>query len=141
MPDIVYVNGKYLPREKALVSVEDRGFQFADGIYEVTKFYGRRPFRLDAHLQRLSRSADHMRFGGTLRLEQWQDVIDELVRACDIPDDPGVTHVLYQQVTRGACPRAHLFPREPLEPTSVAYFRKAPAYDAALRYRSVGAER
>lgn len=137
MRDIVYINGQFLPREQALVSVEDRGFQFADGIYEVTRFHGRRGLRLDDHLQRLKNSGDAMRFAGTHTPEDWRAIIEKLLDECELSDDPAVTHVLYQQVTRGACPRAHLFPTQPLTPTSIAYFRKAPSYDAALRESGV----
>lgn len=137
MRDIVYVNGQFLPREQAVVSVEDRGFQFADGIYEVTRFHGRRGLRLDDHLQRLKNSGDAMRFSGTHTPQEWHGIIRQLLDECELPDDPGVTHVLYQQVTRGACPRAHLFPTQPLQPTSIAYFRTAPKYDQALRETGV----
>ena len=51
--DVFYLDGKIVERKDARVSVEDRGYQFADGVYEVTKFYGRRPLRLENHLARL----------------------------------------------------------------------------------------
>lgn len=137
MPDIVYVNGKYLPREEAMVSVEDRGFQFADGVYEVTRFHGRRGLRLGAHLERLEKCCKAMRFAGVHTPGEWRDIIDRLIAECDISDDTAEVNVLYQQVTRGACPRAHLFPKEPIQPTSVAYFRKAPFYGSALREAGV----
>ena len=57
MPDIGYVNGRFSPLSDAVVSVEDRGFQFGDGVYEVIRTYGNRPFQLDAHLARLEQSA------------------------------------------------------------------------------------
>jgi len=57
MPNIGYVNGRFLPLEEACVSVEDRGFQFGDGVYEVIRVYGGKPFRLKEHLSRLERSA------------------------------------------------------------------------------------
>ena len=57
MPDIAFVNGVFLPLAQATVSVEDRGFQFGDGVYELLRVYGGVPFRLSEHLARLARSA------------------------------------------------------------------------------------
>ena len=58
MGELAYVNGTYCPIEEAVVSIEDRGFQFGDGIYEVIAVYNGRPFQLDGHLRRLERSAE-----------------------------------------------------------------------------------
>ncbi|MEK7869585.1 MAG: aminotransferase class IV, partial [Nitrospirota bacterium] len=57
MPDIAFINGRFLPWHEATVPIEDRGFQFGDGVYEVIRTYHGRPFELDAHLNRLDRSA------------------------------------------------------------------------------------
>ncbi len=57
MPDIACVNGRFMPLAGATVSVEDRGYQFGDGVYEVVRTYAGVPFQLDAHLARLDRSA------------------------------------------------------------------------------------
>jgi D-alanine transaminase len=56
MSEIAYVNGEFLPFERATVHVEDRGFQFADGVYEVVRTYGGQPFATDEHLARLFRN-------------------------------------------------------------------------------------
>ena len=53
MPEISYVNGRFCPLAEAVVSVEDRGYQFADGVYEVVGTYGGRPYALEPHLARL----------------------------------------------------------------------------------------
>jgi len=137
MQDIVYLNGSFVPREQAVVSVEDRGYQFADGIYEVTKFYGHTPFRLRQHLERLERSAGFMGITGTLSISEWEGVIAELMERCELPADPASEYTLYQQVTRGVYPRAHLFPRGPHQPASIAYFRKAPVYQPELREEGI----
>lgn len=137
MRDLVFLNGELLERDAARVSVEDRGYQFADGVYEVTRFHGRKALRLDAHLQRLQRSCEGMRFAGTYTPEEWRGIIDRMVVECDLPHDQTERYVLYQQVTRGVFPRAHLFPKDAIRPTSVAYFRKAPLYDDGLRETGV----
>ena len=57
VPNTAFINGRFLPLAEASVSIEDRGFQFGDGVYEVIRTYRGRPFKLDAHLARLHRSA------------------------------------------------------------------------------------
>ncbi|MGH9894569.1 MAG: aminotransferase class IV, partial [bacterium] len=57
MPDIGFLNGRFMPLAEAMVPVEDRGYQFGDGVYEVIRTYGGVPFQLEAHVARLERSA------------------------------------------------------------------------------------
>jgi D-alanine transaminase len=105
---IVYWNGDYIPLEKAVVPVEDRGFLFGDGIYEVVRVYGGRPFRLADHLQRLHRSAA----GAQLPLADAVDEIPDIIQR--LLDENGLRDTsFYIQCTRGcAHPRAHAFPAE-----------------------------
>ena len=58
MPELAYVNGAYVPLAEATVSVEDRGFQFADGVYEVIATYGGTPYAVNEHMQRLQQSLE-----------------------------------------------------------------------------------
>ena len=58
MPELAYVNGSYMPAGEATVSVEDRGFQFADGVYEVIATYGGKPYAVNEHMQRLEQSLE-----------------------------------------------------------------------------------
>jgi len=106
---IVYLNEEYLPLEEARVSVEDRGFLFADGIYEVVRFYGGRPFRLEAHLQRLQRSGRQALLplhGGVSDLPR---IIERVRSENDLQDAE-----IYIECTRGAAhPRGHPFPAQP----------------------------
>jgi D-alanine transaminase len=106
---IVYLNGEYLPLEGARVSVEDRGFLFADGIYEVVRFYGGRPFRLGAHLRRLQHSSRETRLplhGGVAELPR---IIERVRSENDLHDGE-----IYVECTRGAAhPRGHPFPAQP----------------------------
>lgn len=136
MRDIVYVNGRYLPRDEALISVEDRGYQFGDGVYEVVRFQGRRGLRLRAHLERLERSSDELRIVGGPSAEEWTTILERLMDECELADDTRVWS-LYQQVSRGVCARNHIFPKTPFEPSSVAYFRPAPQYSAAQREEGI----
>jgi len=75
MPTIACVNGRFLPIAKAVVSVEDRGFQFGDGVYEVVRSYDGTIFRLDAHLDRLVQSARAIRLPMRYSLAQWRRLI------------------------------------------------------------------
>lgn len=134
-----FVNGKYSALEDAKVPVEDRGYQFADGVYEVVKFHGRHGLRLEAHLKRLAASAASLKIEGLPSAEEWHGIIARLMEECALPDDDGHEAILYQQVTRGAAPRNHLFPdSSATTPSVVAYFRKAPVYGAELRAAGIG---
>lgn len=133
MQEIVFVNGEFVARADAKVSVEDRGYQFGDGIYEVIRFHGRRGLRLEEHLDRLTASADHLRIKNAPSKAEWLDVIKHLLEKCGIRDDETEVNTLYQQVTRGDLPRNHVFPKQPVPPGAVAYFRRAPVYEADVR--------
>lgn len=102
----VYLNGQFVPYEKALVHVEDRGYVYADGVYEVIRLYAGQPFELAAHLERLERSAAGIRLNipakDELTAAAW-----ETIRRNNI--DEGT---LYIQVTRGVAPRRHQFPEQ-----------------------------
>lgn len=111
---IVYVNGAFMPQDQASVPVLDRGFVFGDGVYEVIPAYGRRPFRLEQHLQRLDNSLAAIRLANPLTHDRWRGVLEELL-ARNEGDDQSV----YMQVTRGPAPRNHAFP-EHAQPTVVA---------------------
>lgn len=102
---IVYLNGAFLPLEKAAVSPLDRGFMFGDGVYEVIPVYRRQPFRLPEHLDRLEHSLRGIRLPPPLSHDDWHSVLNELVRRND-----GDNQSIYLQITRGVAPRDHSFP-------------------------------
>ena len=117
---IVYLNGQYLPREQARISPEDRGFLFADAIYEVARFYRGRPYRLADHLGR-------MRDGlNAIRIAADPDFYPEV--AARLLDENGLAQsdaIVYAQVSRGAAPRTHAFPAADVQPTVFAFARVA----------------
>lgn len=127
----VYLNGQYLPKSDAHVSVDDRGFLLSDGVYEVTPFYEGAPFGLDRHLDRLRRGLEWMRI--PCDVSGLDTVHRELVRLNDLED--ATRSLVYLQVTRGAAPRTHYFPTVPVEPTIYAYAASwnRPAEDAWSR--------
>ena len=92
-----YLNGEYLPLEQARISPLDRGFLFGDGVYEVMPVYGGRPFRLEAHCTRLTRSLGEIRMADPHSRAQWCDIFATLVARNGSGDQ-----YVYWQVTRGA---------------------------------------
>jgi len=102
MSSIVYLNGQYLPIEKAKISVLDRGFTFGDGVYEVIPVYHGNIFRLKKHIERLHNSLDEVFIERPYDLAQWQGILCELIH-----QNPAEDHALYIQVTRGVSERDH----------------------------------
>jgi D-alanine transaminase len=112
LPDtLCFLDGALLPLSQARVSVLDRGFIFGDGVYEVVPVYGRRLFRLDEHLARLSRNLAKLRIEPPADREQWLERARELLAA-----QPADDQLLYIQVTRGVALRNHVMP-EGITPT------------------------
>src|SRR5438093_10720969 len=105
MPELtVYLNGAFVPYDQASIGVEDRSVQFGDGIYEVIRWYGGKPFRLESHLRRLDRSAA----GIELTIpptEQLYKAMEELIRRNGFSDA-----ALYLQSTRGTTARVQGIP-------------------------------
>lgn len=105
---IVYLNGEFLPKDEARVSVLDRGFLFGDGVYEVIPVYGGRLFRLEQHLDRLDQSLAGIRLANPHTRPEWRQIIGQLVEL-----QGGGDQSVYLQVTRGAAPkRDHAFPAD-----------------------------
>lgn len=102
----VYLNGKFLPQEEATVSILDRGFMLGDGVYELIPVYRRIPFRLNEHLRRLQHSLDGIRLPNPMRDSEWRQVITQVI---DLHESDNQS--VYLQVTRGAAPRDHAFPK------------------------------
>ncbi|MGE0158842.1 MAG: D-amino acid aminotransferase [Gemmatimonadales bacterium] len=109
----VYLNGRFVPKAEATVSVEDRGFLLADGVYEVVPFYEGVPFFLDRHLARLRYSLDAIRID--FDTSQVGDLVRRLVAENALERED--RSIVYLQVTRGAAPRTHWFPEPAVEPT------------------------
>ena len=133
MPNIACLNGQFLPLEEATVSIEDRGFQFGDGVYEVIRVYGGRPFRLESHLSRLAQSAQAIFLPLPVETQKLESLIAEGLKKCSYSECK-----VYIQVTRGVAPRDHLFPGEPL-PTFVMTFREMGEFPADCVQKGVSA--
>jgi D-alanine transaminase len=130
-----WLDGAYLPLAEARVSPLDRGFLFADGVYEVVPVHRGRPFRLRQHLERLERSLAEVRIRNPLAREGWIGVTDRLVTAAGQPE-----LLVYLQVTRGAeFGRNHLFPSDGVAPTGFAFVSPYPAPTPVLLARGLAA--
>jgi len=105
MSRIAYVNGRYLPQRAAAVHVEDRGYQFSDGVYEVCEVRGGCTIDQRRHLARLKRSLDELRIDMPMTEAALATVMRECVRRNRVRDG-----IIYLQITRGVARRDHAFP-------------------------------
>jgi D-alanine transaminase len=121
MARIAYVNGRYRALQGAMVAAEDRGYQFADGVYEVIKVLGGRPRDLERHLDRLARSLAALDITAPMTRRALESVLHETLRRNQLANA-----LLYLQVTRGAAPRNHVFPKR-TRPSLVVTVRR-PAF-------------
>ena len=129
MTATAFVNGAFVPVAEARVSVLDRGFLFADGIYEVIPAYAGKPFALKEHLARLARSLRELRIANPHGEAEWAALAEQL-----IAHNGGGDCMVYLQVTRGApAKRSHAFPAD-TAPTVVGLCNPLPASgEVALR--------
>jgi len=129
MPELAYVNGLFSPIAEAKVSIEDRGFQFGDGVYEVIAAYNRVPFLLDRHMRRLHTSLDAINVSYDFSAAPLEPVILDGLRRSQFVDA-----LIYVQITRGAAPRTHVIPKG-IRPTIVMTFKPLPEVPEDLRHR------
>jgi D-alanine transaminase len=114
MSPVAYVNGAYAPLASAAVSVLDRGFQFADSIYEVWAVRGGRMFDTEAHMARLRRSLSELRIRLDMSDKALFVVLRETQRRNHVTDG-----IVYIQISRGVAPREHVFPSADVRPTII----------------------
>ncbi len=115
MSRIVYVNGEYLPEAEGKVSIFDRGFLFADGVYEVTAVVNGKLVDYDPHMQRLERSLSELRIGWPCSKCEMKAMHVEMVRRNSLTEG-----IIYMQVTRGAADRMFNFPKD-TNPSLIAF--------------------
>lgn len=115
MNETIHLNGDFIPKNEAFISTEDRGFNFADGVYEVIKYYGGKPFRYADHMERLQRSLHEIRIDFK-HLNQFEAVFQTLLEQNGLDNQEAG---IYLQITRGSRTRIHHFP-ENITPTVYA---------------------
>ncbi|WP_200411513.1 D-amino-acid transaminase [Virgibacillus salexigens] len=123
----VLYNQQFVERSK-LIDIEDRGYQFGDGIYEVIGVYDEAFFLLDEHLQRLKRSAKEIQLSLPYELTELKEKLVELVSLNELTDG-----VVYLQITRGEAERWHHFPHESVTPILIAYTKIEETLDEASK--------
>ncbi|HEX2723129.1 MAG TPA: aminotransferase class IV [Gemmatimonadaceae bacterium] len=116
--DIVYFDGRYIAKNEVRVSPDDRGFLLGDGIYEVAAAYDGRFVALDRHMSRLRRSLHESRIDGAVA-DPLETVFSELLDRNGFGESGKA--MVYLQITRGAAPRSHAFPKVPCRPTVYAF--------------------
>jgi D-alanine transaminase len=129
MSRIAYVNGAYAPLGEAAINAEDRGFQFSDGVYEVWSLVDGQLLDEELHLARLERSLHELTIPMPMSRTALAAVLRETVRRNRLRDG-----IVYLQVTRGAAPRDHAFPRN-VTPTTVVTARSIDRHALARRQR------
>ncbi|MCJ7449804.1 MAG: D-amino-acid transaminase [Bacteroidales bacterium] len=115
--ETAYLNGEFLPKNEIRISPDDRGFLFADGIYEVVRWYEGFFFDMASHMMRLKRSMSEIRISWT-DADTFPFVAQELITLNILQDRPAL---VYLQVTRGAAKRTHAFPSTEVKPTVYAF--------------------
>ena len=105
MSRVAYVNGRYLPQKKASVHIEDRGYQFGDGVYEVVLVFDKKMVDFSGHYKRLKRSLDEISISLSISEIAIKQIFKRLIRTNLITNG-----LIYLQVTRGVADRAHQFP-------------------------------
>lgn len=128
MPRIAYVNGRYVPHARAAVHVEDRGYQFADGVYEVCEVARGQIMDMTGHLDRLGRSLGELSIAWPVARSALVAILREVVRRNRVANG-----LVYLQVTRGVASRDHVFPTRPTRPALVVTARRSDPVAAAGR--------
>jgi len=127
MSRVAYVDGQYLPHRSAAVHIEDRGYQFADGVYEVIAVVGGCLLDEEPHLARLARSLAELRITAPMSNAALRVVMREVVRRNGVRDG-----IVYVQITRGVAPRDHAFPATARPMLVVTSRRRRPADPRAV---------
>jgi len=127
MSRIAYVNGLYVPHSKASVHIEDRGYQFADGVYEVVYQDEGRLIDAALHLARLERSLRELKIPAPVGGSALLTILDEVSRRNRL-----ASGLLYVQVTRGVAPRNHAFPPPGTRPSLVVTMRRTAPFPKTL---------
>jgi len=129
---IVYLNGQFLPRNEAKLSVDERGFFFGDGVYEVTRVVRGRLFEWDRHARRLARGLRELRIEAGLDMNAIRGLHERIIRENSLFEGQGT---VYLQITRGAAPRTHHFPPKG---TPATVFLSATAFNPPGEVRGRG---
>jgi D-alanine transaminase len=127
-PCLVYLNGRFIPKDESFISTDDRGFYFADGVYEVIKYYKGLPFCFEDHMIRLMNSLSSVRID--FDISRLAGICDQLIGDNLLKEDQAGVYI---QITRGVAPRIHRFPGKEVKPTIFIRTFEMPSYIDDLR--------
>ena len=131
MPEIAYINNSFIPLGEAFVPINDRGYLFADGIYEVIVTRGGKPFLINEHLERLQKSADGILLKLPVLLSELSEIIERGINEAGFDET-----MVYIQITRGIEPRRHNYSNN-IKAKLTMTFRPHPEYDLQLTLNGV----
>lgn len=117
--EFVILNGEFIERSEAKVDIEDRGYQFGDGVYEVLRVYNGKIFTAKEHLERLLKSGQKIDLNIPYTADELEKLIEELIIKNELE-----LGIIYMQFTRGASPRNHAYPGAEVTPALSAYTRE-----------------
>lgn len=112
-------NGEIIDRKQAVIDVEDRGYQFGDGVYEVIRVYNGKMFTAEEHLNRFGRSSENIGITLPFTKVEMKEQLESLIEKNNLQ-----LGIIYMQITRGTAPRNHAFPSGEIKPTIVAYTKE-----------------
>jgi D-alanine transaminase len=117
--ETVFLNGEFVKRSDAKVDIEDRGYQFGDGIYEVIRVYNGEVFTMDEHMERLYQSAEKMKLKIPFEFKELSSIVFKLIDVNEMKEG-----IVYMQVSRGISPRQHHFPEGDVSGSVIAYTKE-----------------
>ena len=115
MPNIAFINSKYVEFKNAKVHIEDRGFQFADSVYEVLKIINKKLIDFDYHFKRLKYSSSELNFNVKIDKKKLHQIFLSLIKKNNL-----INGIIYLQITRGVQPREHAYKKN-LKPNIIIY--------------------
>ena len=128
MKELTYFNGEMVESGAKVVSLDDRGYCFGDGVYEVVRVYNGRAFAFSYHQDRLYRSMREMDIPVRMPPDELQELHEIMIEQSEITDG-----YIYLQITRGVTPRHHAFERSKLEPQMYMFIKPITTYLGALQ--------
>jgi D-alanine transaminase len=131
MADVLYINGRFTTTDERVLGVEDRGFQFGDGVYEVFKFLRRRPVFMLEHFRRMHRGLSEIDIPNPWSERSFEETVRALLDRTKF--DEGIVYI---QVSRGEAQRAHFYP-DGMKPTAVVYTRRFTFPDESKKERGI----
>ena len=118
MPNLVFLNNKYIPFKDAKIPIEDRGFQFSDSVYEVVKIINKKMLDIDFHMRRLKYSTSELNFNFKVNSKLFNKIFQNLIIKNKLSNG-----IIYLQITRGVQSREHAYKKK-LKPNVIVYTAK-----------------